>query len=221
MNPTNEVSASSTATVPSTWPGAFGVYQYSRDAVRRNFWLLVEVIAVLTGVTILASIFNAQGTVTGKLVYYLLSLVNVVFYVMMAQIYIASVRGKKLSNNDLFSNNLPMLTLKYLGMSLVVGLISIVSFLLFIIPAFFIVPRFSLAAYFLVDKNMDVFEAISASWQATKGNVGKVYGIVGVSILFTLICVTVIGIPFALYLLIMYGAATVVLYEYLLRKHNA
>ena len=61
---------------------------------------------------------------------------------------------------------------------------------------------------------MDVMDALKASWNTTEGNVGKVYGIVGVYIVFSLLFITIIGIPFALYFFVMYAASTTVYYEY-------
>jgi hypothetical protein len=105
-----------------------------------------------------------------------------------------------------------------IGLTILITLSLIVSFLLLVIPFFFVLPRLTLAEYFLVDKNMGVIEAYKASWNATKGHSLKVWGIYGAGILMALLCVTVIGIPVAFYLLIMYSAAFAVLYEFLNRS---
>lgn len=97
-------------------------------------------------------------------------------------------------------------------------LIIVASAALFIIPVFFIAPRLVLAQYFIVDKNMGPVESIRASWNATKGNVGKVYGIFGATLVMSLLMLTIIGIPFALYFLLMYSAAYPLLYVWAMRR---
>lgn len=72
-----------------------------------------------------------------------------------------------------------------------------------------------LAQYFLIEGKLGIVDSLSASWNATKGNVGKVWGIFGVSLLFGLLFLTFIGIPFAIYFIVMYQAAFAVLYMYL------
>ena len=102
-----------------------------------------------------------------------------------------------------------------MGASIVIGLMLIVSFVLFIVPFFFVFPRLMLVPYYIIDKDMGVFDAIKASWNDSKGNVGKVYGIVGASIVFTLTIILIITVPLTVYLLVAYMAAYPLLYKYI------
>jgi uncharacterized membrane protein len=102
-----------------------------------------------------------------------------------------------------------------IGLFILIALSIVASAVLFIIPVFFVLPRLALAYYFLIDKHMGVIEAYKASWHATKGNAGKVWGIIGATILMALLMITIIGIPFSIYFLIMYSAVFAVLYEFL------
>lgn len=137
-----------------------------------------------------------------------------------ALILLAGVRGQKLSIGDALSKALP-LWLKMIGLTIVVGLSLFVSFLLLVIPFFFVLPRLSLAHYFLVDKNMGVMEAYKASWAVTKGSSGKVWGVIGATFLMMLLMITIIGIPFSIYFLVMYSGAYAVLYEFLNKSKPA
>jgi len=191
---------------PSSWPGAFGAYKYSKAAVMTNIWTLVIIwiiVAVING----ASGRLAGGT--GGVIAFLLSGLVAATYV---QVYLAGVRGQKLSLGDAISKALPY-WLKMLGLLIVVTVSLFISILLLVIPFFFVLPRVSLAHYFLVDKNMGVMEAYKASWAATKGSSGKVWGIIGASFLMALLMLTIIGIPFSIYFLIMYSGVYAVLYE--------
>ena len=97
---------------------------------------------------------------------------------------------------------------------LLCGAILVASFIALIVPFFFIAPRLVNVGYFILDKNMGVMDALKASWNTTDKNVGKVYGIVGAYIAYSLLFITIIGIPFAIYFIVMYSASTTVYYEY-------
>ena len=107
---------------------------------------------------------------------------------------------------------------KYLVTVIYVGAASIASLLLFIIPFFFVFPRLILAPYFTIDKGLEPVDAIKASWEKTSGNVSKVYGILVASVVMFLPAFTILGIPFAIYFIFMFSAATGVLYNFLANK---
>ena len=92
------------------------------------------------------------------------------------------------------------------------------SILLFLIPAFFVIPRLLFAPYLVIDKNMGGVDAVQASWNMSKGHIGKVYGIIGLTLAITLLSITIIGIPFAIYFTVMYSAAFAVLYNFVINK---
>ena len=200
---------------PESWPGAFGVYKFSKAAVQHNLTVIVLIwlVGVLGNVLIDAVLGKQNSTLSAiaqVLSYVLSSFVSVAATL----VYLAGVKREKRQLGPTLQASLP-LTLKMVGLTLLVTVTAVVSLLLLIIPFFFVFPRFSLVNYFLVDKNMGVMEAYKASWAATKGNVGKVYGIAGANLAMALLALTIIGIPFSIYFLIMYSAATAVLYSYL------
>ncbi len=211
-------STPSTNASPKQWPGAFGIYGQSRDAIRRNIWLLVQMWVVYFAIVLVLSLVGRSQTL---LVNIITTVIAVVFSVMLISVLLAGARGKQVKHNELFGDNLAMLSLKLLGLYLLVGLILTLSFLALIVPFFFVYPRLVLAPYYLIDQNLGVFDAISRSWNDTKGNAGKVWGIVGVMFLMYLLVFTIIGIPFAIYFLIMYGSAQPLLYLYVSESHPA
>ncbi len=213
----DEQNAPKTAAVsgaPSSWPGAFGAYKYSKSAVRLNIGTLIIIwlaVAIVNGLS--EKVFGQAGSLVSLLVSGLATAAYVLTF-------IAGVRGQKLSIGDALSKALP-LWLKMIGLLIVIGVSLFVSFLLLVIPFFIVLPRLSLAHYFLVDKNLGVMEAYKASWAATKGYSGKVWGIIGATILMALLMITIIGIPFSIYFLIMYSGAYAVLYEFLNKSKPA
>lgn len=206
--------ASALPGVPETWPGAFGIYKYSANAVKINVGAIVVMLLVTYVVAVPVQIkFRLIGDLIGFLV-------GGVTSVTLTMLYLAGVRGQRLSLGDALNNTWP-LVLKMVGLTLLVTATLIASILLLVVPFLFVAPRLSLVNYFLVDKKLGVIESYKASWAATKGNSLKVWGLIGVSILFAALMLTIIGIPFALYLLVMYSASTAVLFEFLQKSSPA
>lgn len=198
--------------MPGQWPGAFGLYKYSKQAVMLNLGTLV--IFWLIGIAV--SIVTYKLGIVGNLINFVVGAFAAAGYV---ATFIAGVRGEKVEFGAA-ANRALSLTLNMLLLTLLMTVVLAASLIALIIPFFFVLPRISLAEYFLVDKKMGVMDAFKASWNSTKGHSMKVWGIYGVNLLFALLCVTIIGIPFAIYFLIMYSAALAILYE-LINKNPA
>lgn len=195
--------------IPTTWPGGFGVYKYSKKAVLRNgntIGLLI-VISIVFGIGV--------GMIKAPAGDLLSTIISIVLEVALITAYIASVRGNKISLGDSFSKLSPMMFLKMFLVYILTGLILIASLIALIVPFFFVLPRVLLAPYYLVDKNLGIIESIKASWNETKGHASKIWGIIGVSIGIVMLSITIIGIPFAIYFYFMYLAAMAVAYEYI------
>jgi hypothetical protein len=192
--------------VPDTWPGAFGAYKYSKRAVKPNVSTVVVIYLVNL---VIGLLLEWKLKTSGQIITFLIGgLVTAALNLT----YISGVRGQRLSIGQALSNALPF-WLKMIGLNILLYLSFIISAILLIVPLFFVAPRLALASYFLVDKKLGIIGAYKASWAATKNHVIKIYGIVGVVILMTVLMLTIIGIPFAIYFLVMYSATFAVLYE--------
>jgi hypothetical protein len=204
-----------TMPVPNTWPGAFGAYKYSRAAVlfNGNTIGILLVLAFACGFIQLIPHFRAEG--------FILNLVISSFFgTTLYMAYLAGVRGQRLSMGQALSQSFPLL-LKMVGLYILIYISIIISFLLLIIPFFFVLPRVVLAPYYLIDKKLGVVEAYKASWHATKGHESKVWGTFGVNILIVMVSITIIGIILTIYWGIMYSAVFAVLYAYIDRMQEA
>jgi hypothetical protein len=201
--------------IPDSWPGAFGAYKYSKAAVLTN-WVVLLILFILSGVV--SSIFSGKFKNSGGEIISLV--ISSFFAAAYTFVFIAGVRRNKMSLEDSFKQALPV-WLKMIGLTILVTLSAVVSLILLVIPFFFVFPRLVLANYYLVDKKLGIIDAYKASWNVTKGNVGKIYGIVGAGIVMALPLITIIGITSALYFLFMYSAAFAVLYEYIKEKTPA
>ncbi len=216
---TNGVAAAASSndvpSVPASWPGAFGLFKHSKKAVKRNLGTLVVIWIISLVISIVLDMILKKNL--GGVVSYV---ADSLFAAAFALTYLAGIRGQAVSTGQALNKAVPF-WLKMIGLNILVVLSVIGSILLLVIPFFFVLPRLVLANYFLVDQDMGVMDAYKASWAATKGHAGNVWGIIGVTILMALAAVTIIGIPFAIYWLIMYSASFAILYEFLHKSQPA
>ena len=202
--------------VPNPWPGAWGAYKYSKQAVQRNWGAILGLALISIFLSGVPAVFLGKA---GRPIGELLSTIS---YIALITAYLASVRGQKISFGAALKTGLdPMTFLKCVGALLVIGLGLGFLFILLIVPGVIVLPRIILAPYFLIDRKLGPLEAINVSWEATKGHSGKVWGTIGATVAIALLALTIIGIPFAFYFLFMYGAVQALLYEFISRTQPA
>jgi membrane-anchored glycerophosphoryl diester phosphodiesterase (GDPDase) len=196
--------------IPKEWPGAYGLYKYSKQAVQPNLWNIVGlyVVAVLLNM-VFGNLKNIGGVLQFLLAAY--------YGAALVFIWLAGTQGKVKTVQDSLKDTYPVF-IKYLVLQILVGLLIGASLLLLIIPFFFVYPRLALAQYYLIDKKMGIMDAINASWNNTKGYSVKVWTVTLAQISMALLALTIIGIPFAIYFLVMYSAAMAVLYKHIEAK---
>jgi hypothetical protein len=207
--------------IPSSWPGAFGLFKNSKEAIRVNVWEIVTIFLALFVINVMLSILVGDYTrhSSGQAFYQILSLLLQAFGEAAFIIAIlASVKRRKIDVVETFKQTVPYF-LPMLALLIVTNIVLALSFLALIVPFFFVLPRLLLAPYFLVDQNLGPIEALKASWNQSKGHSGKVWGIIGASIVMLLPVLTIIGIPVSIYLLFMYSAAFGILYYHVV-KHG-
>ncbi len=207
-------SSDKSSNMPSTWPGAFNVYKYSKQAVMTNLQtlLLLAILDITVGGGF-GLIFKGTGSLFNFILGGLFASASILAY-------LASIKGETISIKEALSKALDF-WLRMLGLYVVIALSLVGSLLLFIVPFFFVLPRLILANYFLIDRDMGVMEAYKASWHAAKGHSSKVWGVIGANIAMALLMITIIGIPFAVYFLFMYSAALALLYKHIAGQHRA
>jgi hypothetical protein len=205
----------------SEWPGAFKIYKTSKSAVMLNMGTLLSLIGILLGAYIVYFIILivTRNIINHFIVELLFDIVIFAYSGSIIYTCVEGVKGNKVTTSEAFS----IVTKR--GLNIVVALvlteiITIISIILLIVPFFFVFPRLVLTIYYIVDQDMGPIKAMQASWEHTKGNVGKVYGMIGVFILILLPSITIIGILATLYFGFMYYAAYAVLYVYIINKQS-
>ena len=200
--------------VPAEWPGASKLFKYAKSATLTN-WVLYLIVSVVGG--ILSSVITNDRDASISILVganLVALLVSTFVAACTTNIELKNVLHEKTDFNRVLSAAANRY-LGFLGMTIMLYVLLTLCALAFLVPLFIVGPRVSLAQYFYFDQNLSPMEAIKASWEATSGNVGKVWGIIGMCLLYALIAVTIIGIPVAIYLLFMFSSAPALLYMWL------
>lgn len=215
-----------TNTPPSTqlhnaWPGAFGIVRPAREAMKRNLGTMILLVITTAVISIATQLILRNNDATSVSVSELISFLSATLLSCAEIVTImASLRNKKIGYSQAFQLGTPMWW-RMILLNLLTALTVLGGLILFIVPGIWFALRLSLAPYYLIDRQMGVMEAYKASWHATKGNLGKVWGIIGVMVLMVLPTLTLIGIVATVYLLFMYWPAMPMLYMYLSAKSPA
>jgi hypothetical protein len=199
------------------WPGAFKIYKISKAAVMLNLGVIIGLIAITFGAAIVYFILVAVTKATILELPY--DLVNIMLTGALLYGLLQSAKGNKVSIGQAYS----AVVKKWINLiivSIMMVVILGISIILFVIPFFFVWPRHFCTFLNVLDQDMGPVQALQASWEQTKGNSGKIYGILGVSLLIILPSITIIGILATIYLGLMYYASSAILYLYLINKHS-
>lgn len=170
----------------SAWSGAFDAFGRTFDQLKANpqpIYLLGG--AYLTVAAI--GLFTVDPTNTREIMAAsgLEFLVLLVFLLAMQTYGLALADGKKISIAEFMRFDIR----KYVFIivtSILYSLIIAFSFLLFILPVIWTLAWFALSTLLVVDKNLGPVAALKESKRLVQNHKGKVWGIIGVSILFSI-----------------------------------
>lgn len=214
--------STATTAASSNYPGAFGLFKPSSQAIRLAFVPLLLIYVILFAIGIVVGIFSGGNKDLADSLGSILNIVSQVITIpMFSFIILYAVRGTRKELRESFDyatqNILRFFVANLLSVLAVLG-----GLILLVIPGILIAMKFSMVNYILVDNpKMSGTEALSRSWDMTKGHMGKIFGIIGVSILMLLPIITIVGIIATVILLVLYAAAMPVLYNYLVGKQKA
>ncbi len=186
------------------WESPFKVYPMIKHNVKKYFWTIFLFFAVYYVIYIVvAMIFKGKS---GSVI---VSLTNIILsaYLSVAVIltYINAFSDKVVSFADTIKSSNKFIG-KYIILNIFITIISILSILALGIPAFFIIPRIIIAPFLLVKNDMSATDALKQSWEITRNQYGPLYLWFLQSILIGLLAFTIIGIPFAIYFIIVTGS---------------
>ncbi len=127
------------------------------------------------------------------------TIISLLISIGMMKIFLDFVDGKKGDLKDLYQQY--PLALKYIGASILEGLIVLAGFLFFIIPGIYLAVKLSMTTYVVVDKKAGPIDAIKSSYEITKGNwwnlvfLGVVSGLIAIAGALALLVGLFVAIP--------------------------
>jgi len=202
MDEPSTTTADDTPHTDQALPSAFKLFKPSIDALVRNFFTLLEmlvtpVIAAL--LTLIPGVIGAFGHGSGRPVYFGIAVIFglITFGLLMITggagtvIQVKSARGQSIGYKEAFDAG-KHYAWRMLGLGICVCIIYLVSFLLLVVPFFFMLRRYYLSNFHLVDKDIGVFEALRQSAAQSKRRSGAVWGVIGVNFLLGLVA----AVPF-------------------------
>ncbi len=188
-------------------PGAFTLFAPSWEALKVIFsslvWLfMVTIVPIVVLVAVaLIGIFvmpHGSGGAGGAAVNFVslsvgilavvgLIYMSVVFGIGTIFLQLQGAKGKKSNGKEAFKTG-QKLFWRFLGLSSLVGLIVMGGFILLIIPGIFLLKRYYLSSYYLVDKNLSISDAMKLCAKHS-AEVQGVWGLMGVTFLIQLVSV--------------------------------
>lgn len=189
------VPVSNTNVTPEV-PSAFSLFKPSWEGVQLNIVTIILVFLVPTLVLlvlgfIISLLIPSGGRAVGLAVLFVIGALIYAGAVGPALILtqLKSGRMEKVSYDQAFECSKKFWA-RYIGLSIVVGLVVSVGLILLIVPGIIFIRRYFLSQFTMIDQDLSIGESMRASNELSKGRAMAVFGVIGVDIL--------IGIPSAI-----------------------
>ena len=202
-------------------PGAFDLLKPSWNAVKLNLITLIEFIIIPILISLISGIVLYQHSSATSTVFNGTSIVIDLFTVVVSLMFgpgltytlICGAKGRSIDFWPAFRVGLKFFW-RYLGVSICTGFLILIGFICLIVPGIYMLRRYFLAQYFMMDRNLGVFAAMRASKDESKLFTGPVLRVVCVQALFGLmLAIPVLGWIAGAILSVMYYNAPAIRYE--------
>jgi uncharacterized membrane protein len=142
------------------------------DLTKKNLVFFIGVFVIMIAVSVVSWIFQMSASVVKQpLLYALLNIasfiLNSIIGMGVIKITLEILDKKQVKFSDLFYTK-PIVNF-ILG-SIIRGVITVIGFILLIIPGIIFSIRLQYVTYLIVDKDMTAVDAVYKSWAMTKGN---------------------------------------------------
>lgn len=150
------------------------VFRTGWEGTKQNFWFFAIALVISSAASYLPTLATKEAA--GVLISLSLLALVIRFFVnlgmMSAALKITSHQKPSLA--DLY-NTYPY-AINILVSGIIVGVLTAVGFLLFIIPGVILVLRLWPTPFLILDRNLGPFDAVSQSWNLTKGSSWRILG---------------------------------------------
>lgn len=203
-------------------PSAFDLFKPSWEAVQLNIIeFFVIFLAPTAGLFLLGLIISvlipSDARALGLIILFVVGVLIYIGVVGPALVHaqLQSARQKKVSYAEAFERSKKFWA-RFIALSIVVGLVIAIGFVLLIVPGVIFLRRYFLAQYAMLDKDLGIRDSMRASSKLSEGRSMAIFGIIGVDILIGLPnIIPVIGGFITFVLQIVYLCAPAIRYDQL------
>jgi hypothetical protein len=170
--------------------------EHAWEITKQNFWFLFWLAFIIMLAGSIPNLFGQEVQQTNFfwVLVLIIWIVQIFLSLGIIRISLKLSRSETASWGDLWEPR--HLFWRYLGASILYGLITVIGFILLIIPGLIISIRLQFFTYALVDKEMKIFEALQYSWDITRGSWWNLffYNIILTLIVFLGLILLVVGV---------------------------
>ena len=155
-----------------------------KEAVRTGFEIAKKNLIFFIGVFVIVMLVSCLSTIlqmavavdkqglSGVIVYIVFWIVNIIITMGLIRISLELLDKKKPKFADLFHTKS---LVDFILATLIRGVITVIGFVLLIIPGIIFSIRLQFVTYLIVDKKMLAVDSIKKSWEMTKGNTWNLF----------------------------------------------
>lgn len=146
------------------------VISFGWSKVKEKFWFwgsISFIFMLLNGISsdVTKKLDNNSGSAI--IVSIIFTIIGMILQIGVIKLALNSIDNKTLEYSELYSNG--KYFWKYLGASLLVGLITLLGFLLLIVPGIYWAIKYQFTTYLIIDQNLSITEAMKKSGELTHG----------------------------------------------------
>jgi uncharacterized membrane protein len=170
---------------PKKWGGAFNAYSLTLDRMLKNNKPALLILGVTLVLSLIGLAVQPENNGTNQRYFVYTDLLYFVFLLAVPTYALAIADNKQMTAKEAMRFNFA----KYLSVFvafILTALIVVGSLLLLIIPAIWTIAWFYLTAYAVVDKNLGPIAALKESKRLAAAHKGKVWGLIGVSVVLSI-----------------------------------
>lgn len=163
----------------SELPGAFSLFNPSIKAVMLNIITLIELVLIPV---LIVTIGGLLKHTTGGILTAIGEILSLLLAPAAYLTQLRSAQGKTIDFSEAVKKSLHYFW-RMVGLGIAMIVIIGIGFILLIVPGLFLLRRYILSPYYLLDRDMKVFDAMKASAADSKTFSGAIWGLIGVETL--------------------------------------
>ncbi|HVS79393.1 MAG TPA: DUF975 family protein, partial [Candidatus Paceibacterota bacterium] len=148
-----------------------------KESLKKGWELVKAHFGLLIGATLVYLAFSSSGRAlagnNGHIVgwsiplFLILIVISIIIHIGYYKLYLKLVKGERVSISELFTNY--SLFWRYLGGNILAGLVTMVGFILLIVPGIYFAVKYSFTSLLVIDQDLGPVEAFKKSAELTKG----------------------------------------------------